>query len=102
MSRADILNLPHIADKLAKLQAVHTDHEATMDRWNSEAKAQQKGKRHETRKPNNRRRRKRQDKEAPQRGDAPKASRSNGTFDEASGETDEGRGIPESEEVEDA
>lgn len=42
MSRADILNMPRIADKLAKLQSIHTEHEAKMDRWNAEGKAQQK------------------------------------------------------------
>lgn len=100
MSRADILNLPHIAAKLEKLQSVHTDHEARMDRYHAEAMAEAKGDKDESSgKPGNTRRRRQKDRKASPRGQAPRPSRGDGVVDEAGGKADEGRGVQEGEEV---
>lgn len=100
MTRADILNMPRIADKLAKLQAVHTEHEARMDRWNAEAMAAQpKEASHErASKPSHKRRRKRQDKKVTPRGKVARPISSDGVVNEAGGETDQGRRVYPGEE----
>ena len=102
MSRADLLNMPRIADKLAKLQAAHTDLEERMDRYHQEGLAQQgKETKHETRKPNHKLRRKQKDRAPKTRRETVSPSGSNGLQHEAGGEAHEGRGIQENEEVKD-
>lgn len=99
MARPDILNLPIIAAKLAKLQAAHTETEALMDRWNAEAKEIKHGK--ARRKPRHARGRKQENITVTSRGHEAQAVSSNGAVDETGGETDQERWLRSSKEIDD-
>lgn len=100
MSRADLLNLPNIATKLAKLQTQHTDHEALMDKWHNESAHNAEDEVHHEKdaQPRNPRRRKPKNLQAKARRGAPKESGGNGAVYEAGGETDAAGELPEKAE----